>query len=286
MFGPLVWGLDPSGAVFTILGLDDFPDGLDRFVDLTVEAAVGAVGLVKPQSAFYERHGWRGIRTLGRLITKASQAGLLVILDAKRGDVGSTNQPHAEAFLARIHRFGRACRSWCYRQHSSTSSPCWCRSSATPIPQRPRGRQRGHRHRSPLGQRIENATAAAEVMLDAGFDISTATVDVSSRESVHQLVETATSFGDVTADQDAALATTPTDELLELPMLRPDQVTDLLNAYQLAERGNSMRVMAEAIRWGKRGARINTISPGIIFTPLIHDTSPVPWHHGLLTLDR
>jgi NAD(P)-dependent dehydrogenase (short-subunit alcohol dehydrogenase family) len=123
-------------------------------------------------------------------------------------------------------------------------------------------------------------------MLDAGFDISTATVDVSSRESVHQLVETATSFGDVTADQDAALATTPTDELLELPMLRPDQVTDLLNAYQLAERGNSMRVMAEAIRWGKRGARINTISPGIIFTPLIHDTSPVPWHHGLLTLDR
>ena len=84
---------------------------------------------------------------------------------------------------------------------------------------------------------------------------------MSSRESVHQLVETATSLGALTADQDTALATTPTDELLELPMLRPDQVTDSLNAYQLAERGNSLRVMAEAVRWGKRGARINTITP-------------------------
>ena len=51
-------------------------------------------------------------------------------------------------------------------------------------------------------------------------------------------------------------------------MLQPDQVTDPLHAYQLAKRGNSLRVMAEAVRWGKRGARINTISPGIIFTPL------------------
>jgi NAD(P)-dependent dehydrogenase (short-subunit alcohol dehydrogenase family) len=51
-------------------------------------------------------------------------------------------------------------------------------------------------------------------------------------------------------------------------MLQPDQVTDSLHAYQLAKRGNSWRVMAEAVRWGKRGARINTISPGIIFTLL------------------
>jgi orotidine-5'-phosphate decarboxylase len=72
---------------------------LDRFVDLVLEAAVGAVGLVKPQSAFYERHGWRGIRTLGRLVAEARQAGLLVILDAKRGDVRSTNDAYAEAFL-------------------------------------------------------------------------------------------------------------------------------------------------------------------------------------------
>ena len=78
-------------------------------------------------------------------------------------------------------------------------------------------------------------------------------------------------LGALTEDQNAALATTPADELLELSMLRPDQVTDPLHAYQLAKRGNSLRVMAEAVRWGKRGARINTISPGIIFTPLARD---------------
>jgi orotidine-5'-phosphate decarboxylase len=99
IFGPLVWGLDPSGSVLRSWGLDDSPDGLDRFVDVVLEAAVGAVGLVKPQSAFYERHGWRGIRTLGRLVAEARQAGLLVILDAKRGDVGSTNVAYAEAYL-------------------------------------------------------------------------------------------------------------------------------------------------------------------------------------------
>jgi NAD(P)-dependent dehydrogenase (short-subunit alcohol dehydrogenase family) len=69
----------------------------------------------------------------------------------------------------------------------------------------------------------------------------------------------------------AALATTPAEELLSLPMLGADQVTDSLHAYQLAKRGNSLRVMAEAVRWGKRGARVNTISPGIIFTPLATD---------------
>jgi orotidine-5'-phosphate decarboxylase len=62
-------------------------------------AAAGPVGLVKPQSAFYERHGWRGVRTLQRLITSARGAGLLVVLDIKRGDVGSTNDGYAEAYL-------------------------------------------------------------------------------------------------------------------------------------------------------------------------------------------
>ena len=61
---------------------------------------------------------------------------------------------------------------------------------------------------------------------------------------------------------------TPADELLSLPMLQSDQVTDTLHAYQLAKRGNSLRVMAEAVRWGRRGARVNTISPGIISTPM------------------
>lgn len=67
------------------------------------------------------------------------------------------------------------------------------------------------------------------------------------------------------------MALTPADELLGLPMLQADQVTDSLHAYQLSKRGNSLRVMAEAVRWGKRGARVNTISPGIIVTPLAKD---------------
>lgn len=75
----------------------------------------------------------------------------------------------------------------------------------------------------------------------------------------------------LSVEQNTALATTPVDELLNLPMLQPDQVQDSLHAYQLSKRGNSLRVMAEAVRWGKRGARVNTISPGIIMTPLAND---------------
>lgn len=100
-YGPLAWGLDPSGAILEAWGVGDTPDGLDRFVDLALSAAVGTVGLVKPQAAFYERHGWRGFRTLQRLITEARGAGLLVIVDAKRGDVGTTNDAYAEAFLGK-----------------------------------------------------------------------------------------------------------------------------------------------------------------------------------------
>ena len=74
-----------------------------------------------------------------------------------------------------------------------------------------------------------------------------------------------------TPEQNKALAMTPAVELLDLPMLQPDQVTDPLHAYQVSKRGNSLRVMAEAVRWGKRGARVNTISPGIIITPLARD---------------
>ena len=72
-------------------------------------------------------------------------------------------------------------------------------------------------------------------------------------------------------EEDRALALTPAEELLALPLLAPDQVTDPLHAYQLSKRGNALRVMAEAVRWGQRGARINCISPGIIFTPLAQD---------------
>ena len=175
--------------------------------------------------------------------------------------------------------------------------------------------------------RQENADGAAKTLSDAGFDVTTTAVDVSSRASVQALVAKATSIGNVfglihaagvspsqaspdtifrvdlygtalmleqfgnviasggagvviasqsghrlpplTVEQNKALATTPVEELLALPMLQG--VTDSLRAYQLSKRGNSLRVMAEAVRWGKRGARINTISPGIIITPLAKD---------------
>jgi NAD(P)-dependent dehydrogenase (short-subunit alcohol dehydrogenase family) len=184
--------------------------------------------------------------------------------------------------------------------------------------------------------RPDNATA--EVLVNAGYEVSVATVDASSREAVHALVETATALGDVTGlihaagvspsqaspatilkvdlygtalvleefgnvivrdgagvvissqsghrlppltvEQNRALATTPVEQLLSLPFLQPDKVTDPLHAYQISKRGNSLRVMAEAVRWGKRGARLNTISPGIIMTPLAKDELTGPRGEG------
>jgi NAD(P)-dependent dehydrogenase (short-subunit alcohol dehydrogenase family) len=84
----------------------------------------------------------------------------------------------------------------------------------------------------------------------------------------------------LTPVEDKALATTPVAELLSLSILQPEQVKDSLHAYQLSKRGNSLRVMAEAVRWGKRGARINTISPGIIITPLAKDELEGPRGDG------
>ena len=75
----------------------------------------------------------------------------------------------------------------------------------------------------------------------------------------------------LTVEENRALATTLTEDLLKLPMLQLDRMKDSLYAYQISKRANSLRVMAEAVRWGKRGARINTISPGIIITPLAKD---------------
>ena len=186
--------------------------------------------------------------------------------------------------------------------------------------------------------RLENATTAAKILQDAGFEVSTAVVDVSSRVSVHALVETATAIGGITGlihaagvspsqaspstifkvdlfgtalvleefgnviesggsgvviasqsghrlpsllpEQDKALATAPTEELLSLSFLQSESVDNSLHAYQLSKRGNSLRVKAEAVRWGKRGARINTISPGIIMTPLAHDELSGPRGEG------
>ena len=75
----------------------------------------------------------------------------------------------------------------------------------------------------------------------------------------------------LTAEQDEQLATTPTEELLSLPMLQPENIRDTLHAYQMAKRCNEKRVMAESVKWGDRGARINDIAPGIIVTPLAID---------------
>ncbi len=186
--------------------------------------------------------------------------------------------------------------------------------------------------------RPENAEGAASVLADAGFDVTTATVDVSSRASIQAIIEKAAALGSVaglihaagvspsqappeiilkvdlygtalvleefgnviakggsgvvissqsghrlgplSVEQNAALATTPVEELLGLPMLQPDRVTDSLHAYQLSKRGNVLRVMAEAVRWGRRGARINSISPGIIITPLANDELKGPRGEG------
>jgi NAD(P)-dependent dehydrogenase (short-subunit alcohol dehydrogenase family) len=183
-----------------------------------------------------------------------------------------------------------------------------------------------------------NNEAAAKILSEAGFEVSTTIVDVSSKTSVHALVDTANKIGRIkglihaagispsqatpikilkvdlygtavvleefgnviaeggsavviasqsghrlpalTSEQNKALATTPADELLALPFLQPDQVTDSLHAYQLSKRGNSLRVMAEAVRWGKRGARVNTISPGIIITPLAKEELAGPRGDG------
>jgi NAD(P)-dependent dehydrogenase (short-subunit alcohol dehydrogenase family) len=172
----------------------------------------------------------------------------------------------------------------------------------------------------------ESADSAAHILSDAGFDARAMAVDVSSRSSVHALVEAASAIGPITGvihaagvsptqapvatilkvdlfgtalvleefgeviasggagvviasqsghrlpslapAEDKALALTPVDQLLALPMLQPGQIRDPLHAYQISKRGNSLRVMAEAVRWGKRGARLNAISPGIIVTPL------------------
>jgi len=186
--------------------------------------------------------------------------------------------------------------------------------------------------------RKENAEAAAKVLSEAGFEVSTMAVNIADRASIESVVSEATRLGAVTGlihaagvspsqqppevilkvdlygtavlletfgkviapggsavviasqsghrlhaltvEQDKELATTPADDLLALPMLQPDKVTDPLHAYQLSKRGNVLRVMAEAVRWGKRGARVNAISPGIVITPLAKDELSGPRAEG------
>jgi orotidine-5'-phosphate decarboxylase len=94
--GPLCVGIDPHAPLLAAWGLSDDPAGLARFTDTVVDALAGHVAVLKPQLAFYERHGSRGIAVLEDAVARARAAGALVLLDAKRGDIGSTMDAYAD----------------------------------------------------------------------------------------------------------------------------------------------------------------------------------------------
>ena len=178
-------------------------------------------------------------------------------------------------------------------------------------------------------KKMENARTISGIMNEAGFDTEALEMDLSSRESIRNLIAEAQKAGPITMlvnaagvspsqapieailkvdlygtavlleevgkvispggvgvtissqsghrmpaltpEEDEQLACTPTEELLMLDFLQPENIRDTLHAYQLAKRCNEKRVMAEAVKWGEKGARINSISPGIIVTPLALD---------------
>ena len=178
-------------------------------------------------------------------------------------------------------------------------------------------------------KKLQNAEMIADIMNKAGFDVAPIEMDLSSRDSIKNIIAKAQEFGEITmlvnaagvspsqapieailkvdlygtavlleevgkviarggvgvtissqsgwrmpqltTEQDARLAMTPTEELLKLEILQPKNIKDTLHAYQMAKRCNEKRVMAEAVKWGERGARINDIAPGIIVTPLAMD---------------
>ena len=99
-YGPLCVGIDPHEALLRAWGMDATPAGAREFGLRTVEAAAGRVGVVKPQAAFYERYGAAGFAALEEVIAAARAAGLIVIADAKRGDIGTTMDGYAAAWLA------------------------------------------------------------------------------------------------------------------------------------------------------------------------------------------
>jgi orotidine-5'-phosphate decarboxylase len=96
---PLCVGIDPSATLLRQWGLDDGPAGLSAFGRAVLDAVEGLVAVVKPQSAFFERHGSRGVAVLEELCADAQARGLMVLLDVKRGDIGSTSQAYAQAYL-------------------------------------------------------------------------------------------------------------------------------------------------------------------------------------------
>lgn len=120
----------------------------------------------------------------------------------------------------------------------------------------------------------ENAQKIAEIMNNTGFDAEAVEMDLSSRESMRNLIARAMEYGDISMLVNAA-GVSPSqataEELLQLDILQLENIRDTLHAYQMAKRCNEKRVMAEAVKWGRRNARINSISPGIIVTPLAVD---------------
>lgn len=191
-------------------------------------------------------------------------------------------------------------------------------------------RRMGYGKKIILGDKnIDHALSIGKIMGEAGFDVEAYEMDLSSRQSILDMIAYAKSLGKITmlvngagvspsqasietilkvdlfgtavlleevgkviepggvgvtissqsghrmeqlgAKKDRLLAMTPTEELLQLDFLQPDQIHDTLHAYQLAKRCNEKRVMAESVIWGEKGARINSISPGIIVTPLAID---------------
>ncbi|MEU3187382.1 orotidine-5'-phosphate decarboxylase [Streptomyces sp. NPDC006923] len=97
--GPLCVGIDPHGSLLRAWGLDDDIAGLERFTRTTVEALADRVAVLKPQSAFFERFGSRGVAVLEKAVEEARAAGALVLMDAKRGDIGSTMAAYAATYL-------------------------------------------------------------------------------------------------------------------------------------------------------------------------------------------
>jgi orotidine-5'-phosphate decarboxylase len=97
--GPLCVGIDPHASLLLDWGLNDDVAGLERFSRTVVEALAGRVAVMKPQSAFFERFGSRGVAVLEKTVQEARDAGTLVVMDAKRGDIGSTMAAYAAAFL-------------------------------------------------------------------------------------------------------------------------------------------------------------------------------------------
>ncbi|MEU6244963.1 orotidine-5'-phosphate decarboxylase [Streptomyces sp. NPDC047024] len=97
--GPLCVGIDPHASLLAEWGLNDDVAGLERFSRTVVEAVADRVAVIKPQMAFFERFGSRGVAVLERVVEETRAAGALVVMDAKRGDIGSTMAGYAEAFL-------------------------------------------------------------------------------------------------------------------------------------------------------------------------------------------